>query len=289
MRMLNTRSTQDDALPALLQLPIEIRYMIYKRVLGGMLLHRSNGLICPKWIICRATISEENAQRHFDHAKAPAWCVDDDARRHAGCYKYANSSQSSGLNLLLVCHQVHGEAKHIFLSTNTFSFSRCALLRNFLGVNPPTIAFLPCPTRSHRLAVCSIHIDISFQRTEDAESWNMLIPQIARVLPNLKKINISFNQGAPLVTCGQEGWRNIARDDAAKWEALMQSLLSLASLPLRSATFEINDRYIKRRWSPTLLPLAQPYQMFEELYRWTLEEKQYRARSVREAILQSPI
>ena len=139
--------------------------------------------------------------------------------------------------------------------------------------------------RSHRLAICSIHIDTRFQRKEDAESWNMVIPQIAQLLPNLRNINISLNQGARVVNCNPEGWRNIARDDAAKWEALMQSLLSLASLPLRSATFDINDKHIQGRWSPGRLPLTLFYQTAEGKYRWTLEEKQFRARAVREVIL----
>ena len=130
---------------------------------------------------------------------------------------------------------------------------------------------------------------MSLHRTKDAESWKMIVPTIAQGLPNLRNINISFNQSAQLVRYAQNGEQNIARDDEAQWEALMQSLLSLASLPLRSVTFDINDTYLKRRWffeEGRLLPqVAQPYQMAEELYRWTLEEKQSRARAVREAIL----
>ena len=270
--------------------------MICKHVLGGRLLHRSlhrsNEQICPRWIICRATISEKKAQMHFDHAKAPAWCVEDDANRHVECYKHEcckrpSGSQDLGLDLLLACRQVHGEAKHIFLSTNTFSFSRGSLLRNFLGVYPLTNIFLPCPIRSHRLAVCSIHIDIRFQYKKDAESWIMAMPQIAQLLPNLRNINISFNQR--IVSYNPGGWRNIklptARDEAARWEALMESLLSLASLPLRSATFDIHDEYIQGGWSPGFLPVTQLDQTVEKLYRWTLEEKQSRAKAVREAIL----
>ena len=281
--VVTTRSTQDDSSPRLLQLPIEIRDLIYERVLGGRLLHRSHGHFGPKWIICRATISEKDAQRHFDQAKAPAWCVENDAGRHAGCYRTVNCLHGLDLNLLLACRQVHGEAKHILFSTNTFSFIRCELLQSLLGLDSTTKLLLPCPIRSYRLAVCSIHIDISLQRAEDAGSWNVVMPQIAQVLPNLRNINISFNQDARVVTCDR--WRSIARDDAAKWEVLMQSLLSLASLPLRSATFDINDKYLKSRWLPELLLSTHSYQTAEGLHRWTLEEKQSRARAVREAIL----
>ena len=289
--MLTTRSTQDDASLALLRLPIEIRNMIYKSVLGGMLLHRywRPGPQHFQWLICRATLSEEDAQRHFDQAKAPAWCVENDARRHAdGCYGHANLLHGLDLNLLLACRQVHGEAKHILFSTHTFSFHRCELLQNFLGLDiiPPRFPLVR-PIRSHGLEVRNIHLDIRFHRTRDAGSWKMIIPTIAQVLPNLRNINISFDQGAQLARYDPMGPGNIARDDAAQWEALMESLLSLASLPLRSVTFDINDRDIERRWffdGNRLLPqVLRPYQT--ELYRWTLEEKQSRARAVREAIL----
>ena len=293
--ILTPRSNQYDASPGLLQLPIEIRDMVYRRVLGGMLLHSSrgrfaNGSSRPKWIICRATVSEKNAQRHFDQAKAPAWYVQDDADRHADCYEHA-SPQRLDLNLLSVCRQVHREAKKILFSTNTFSFRRCALLRTFLGLDMPTKPIRPFPSRSHHLAVCSINLDISVRCMKDAESWKMTIPQIAEVLPNLWNINISFTQGTPFFSYDHKDPLNTARDDAAQWKTLMESLLDLASLPLRSATFDINDRNVTHRWCVarcTLPPDAfQAYLMAEKLYRWTLEEKQTRAKAVKDAILRS--
>ena len=239
----------------------------------------------PKWLICRAALSEEEAQRHFDQAKAPAWCVEDDSDRHAECYRYARCLQRSDLDLLLTCRQVHDEANHVPFSTNTFSFRAFVLLRNFLGRN------MPFPSQSQCHAVCTLHVDISFRCTEDAESWRMVLPRIAQIFPNLRNINISFDQGAQPFRCGQKGLWDIARDDAVQWEALMKSLLSLASLPLRNVTFDINDRDIQQRWflggGLVSSQGLQPYGMAEELYRWTLEEKQSRAGAVREAILQS--
>lgn len=270
--------------------------MIYRRVLGGMLLHSSRGRFSsggarPKWIICRATISEKNAQRHFDQAKAPAWYVQDDADRHAECYENACHSQRLDLNLLLACRQVHREAKHILFSTNTFSFRRFALLRTFLGLDIPPTPIRPFPSQSHRLAVCSIHLDISVRCVKDAESWKMIMPQIAEALPNLWNINISFTQGTPYFFYEQKDSSNTARDDAAQWITLMESLPDLASLPLRSATFDINDRNVDHRWSVAraMLPLeaSQAYLMVEESLRWTLEEKQTRAKAVKDAILRS--
>ena len=289
--VVTTRNTQDDTSPGLLQLPIEIRHMIYELVLGGMFLHNSSGHGQRRWSICRAKISEKEAQRRFDQAKAPAWCAEDAVDRHAGCLGYVRHSPLLHLSLLLTCRQVHGEATHILLSTNTFSFSTSALLQNFLGLFKSTESFWPFPGRTHRLAVCSIHLNISFPRTEDAWFWKMVVPKIAQALPNLKNINITLNQGAQLVRYEQDGPWNIARDDAAHWEALMQSLLSLESLPLKSVTFDINDRHIERRWffgKGMMLPqVFEPYQTAEELYRWPLKKKQSRARAVREAILWS--
>ena len=191
----------------------------------------------------------------------------------------------------MTCRQVHGEATHILLSGNTFSCSTSAPLQNFMGLHKSTGSVWPFPGRTHRLAVCNIHLGISFHRTEDACFWKMAVPKIAQSLPNLRNINLTLNQGAQLINYDQEGPWNIARDDAAHWEALMQSLLSLASLPLKSVTFDINDRYIERRWffdEGILLPqVFEPYQMAEDLYRWTLDKKQSRARAVREAILRS--
>lgn len=269
--------------------------MIYGHVLGGMLLHNSRGGPSrPKWIICRATISEKTAQRRFDQAKAPAWYVEDDADRHAECYDNTSHLPRLDLNLLLVCRQVYREAKYILFSTNTFSFRRCAGLRTFLGLdNTPSRQqpLRPFPSRSHHLAVCSIHLNISIQCMKDAESWKMIMPQIATVLPNLWNINISFTQGTPFFSYDQKDPSNVARDDAAQWKTLMESLLDLASLPLRSATFDINDRNVHHRWCVarcTLLPEAfEAYLMAEELYRWTLEEKQLRAKVVKDAILGS--
>ena len=292
--LLTTKSNQHDALPGLLQLPIEIRDIIYRRVLGGMLLHSARGTFPrggsrPKWIVCRATISEKNAQTNFDQAKAPAWCVEDDADRHAECYENANHTQYLDLNLLLACRQVHHEAKHILLSTNTFSFRRCALLRTFLGLDMPSKLFRPFPSRSHHLAVCSIHLDITVRCMKDAESWKMIIPRIAGVLPNLWNINISFTQGTPFFYYNHRDPSDTARNDAAEWKTLMESLPDLASLPLRSATFDINDSNVTHRWDVARLTLSprgfDEYLMAEELYRWTLEEKQSRAKAVKDAIL----
>ena len=293
--ILTTRSNQYDASPGLLQLPIEIRDMIYRRVLGGMLLHSrrgrfSTGASRSKWVICRATISEKNAQRHFDQAKAPAWYVQDDTNRHAECYKTA-SLQRLDLNLLLVCRQVHREAKHILFSTNTFSFRRSSLLGTFLGLDNPTNPKQRLRSRSHHLAVCSIHLDISVRCMEEAWYWKMIMPQIPEVLPNLSNINISFTQGTPLFYYEQEDISKTARDGAAQWQKLMESLLDLEDLPLRSATFDINDRNITHRWSVAetmLIPeVFQEYLMAEKSYRWTIEEKQSRAKAVKDAILRS--
>lgn len=239
----------------------------------------------PKWLICGATLSEEDAQRHFDQAKAPAWCVEDDADRHANCYRYASYLQRSHLDLLSTCRQVHSEAKHVPFSTNTFSFRACVLLRNSLGLN------MPFPRRSHCHAVCSIHLDVSFSCTQDAESWKMFLPKIAQVFPNLRNINISFDQGAQSFRYSQKSLWDVAYGDAAQWKVLMQSLLSLASLSLRNVTFDINDRDIKQRWflggGLLLSQVIQPYEMAERAYRWTIEEKQSRARALKEAILKS--
>ena len=266
--------------------------MIYGHILGGMVLHNSRrGPSRPKWIICRATVSETDAQRRFDQAKAPTWYVQDDADRHAECYDNISHLPRLDLNLLLVCHQVHREAKHILFSSNTFSFRRCAGLRTFLGVDMPTKPLRLVPCRSHHLAICSIHLNISIQCMKDAESWKMIMPQIAKVLPNLWNINISFTQGTPFFSYDYKDPSIVAREDAAQWKILMESLLDLASLPLRSATFDINDRNVHHRWcvARSTLPAEafQAYLMAEELYCWTLEEKQARARAVKDAILRS--
>ena len=271
--------------------------MIYERVLGGMLLHNRYGESYlgrqAKWVICRATISEKNAQRHFDQAKAPAWCVEDDTDRHDNCWRYRIHLRGKDLSLLLACRQVHREAKHIPFSTNTFSFHTGELLHTFLGLEMPlgpsqsflTRNFL---SRNHHLAVCRIHLDIDFYHIADAECWSKIIPRIAEVLPNVWNINISFDQGAEYPYYNETGQPNVAREDAALWEALMQSLLGLASLPLRSATFDISDRDIEQRWSTKRLPKGpESYATAERLYRWTLAEKQSRAKAVKEAILKS--
>ena len=262
--------------------------MIYKNVLGGRIFHMYWSFrqrpFQPKWLICRATLSEEDAQRHFDQAKAPAWCVEHGADCHAKCYRYAGHLQHSDLDLLLTCRQVHGEAKHVPFSTNTFSFRACVPLRDFLGLN------IPFPSQSQCHAVCSIHLNISVGCTEDAESWKMVLPKIAQIFPNLRNINITFHQGTQLFRDGQKSLWDIARDDEAQWKAVIQSLLSLASLPLKTVTFDINDKDIKQRWflggGMLLLQGFQPYERAEEPYRWTIGEKQSRVSAIREDLVE---
>ena len=116
--------------------------------------------------------------------------------------------------------------------------------------------------------------------------------QIANVLPNLRNINISFTQGTPFFSYERRDPSYVARDDAAQWDILMESLLHLASLPLRSVTFDINDRNVCHRWSSARIFLSPPedfdvYLSAEERYRWSLEEKQSRAKAVKDAILRS--
>ena len=261
-----------------------------------MLLHNSRGSPTrPKWIICRATISEKTAQKRFDQAKAPTWYVVDDADRHFECYDNISHLPRLDLKLLLVCRQVYREAKHILFSTNTFSFRRCAGLRTFLGLDTPTrLSPRPFPCRNHHLAICSIHLNISLQCMKDAESWKIIMRQIATVLPNLWNINISFTQGNPYLTNDPndlKGPSRAARDDAAQWEILMESLLDLASLPLRSATFDISDKNVHHRWRSAEMFLSPEkfnrFVLAEECYRWNIVEKQARAKAVKDVILRS--
>jgi hypothetical protein len=275
--LLNIASSQKNASSPLLRLPQEIKNQIYCLVLGGNFLHISldrRSKACSQ--ICKAAISEEEAETYFQNGLPiySVWNIDYGVNRHDTCYEQPGFK----INLLLICHQVHIEARYIVYSANTFSFERPHLLRIFLRL-------LQNANPEHLLAIRSLHIRVSWQQASDEFDWLLAISPISRQLKLLRNINIDIDQGRELTPTFLQRSRTLMIEDNRRWDLLLAELGGLRVLPLKTATCVISDYGIEERWRSQ--PWTAGNRAPEQKYRWALKEKQARAKLLMEAFLHS--
>lgn len=103
-----------------------------------------------------------------------------------------------------------------------------------------------------------------------------------RQMKGLRNININIELGHPERIRSTNPDTSDVLLDSLRWESLFATLQKLHILPLKTATCNISDKDIEKRW---MLQSFYPY--MEHAYRWTLEEKRARAKSLKEAILRT--
>ena len=278
-------SAQHNASSPLLSLPLEIKNLIYELIFGGNIIHinqnPNKGGAKFKSTICRAAISEEEAQKNFDDETNHEWFVPANEDRHSCCrYRKGTTSgdenqrpQLPRLDALRCCRQMYNEAHHVPYSANTFSCADPRTLQNF-------IHSLARGDYDNHLAVRSLIIEVVYScasscETSNHSNWRKTLSTCAKHLKNLNRVNISLEW-----KCWSLG--DVMREVEAKginWRVpWISGILVLKKLPLKSATLVISDAKVYEAFHRFLSPSENPI-------RRTLQEKQEWARYVKEIIL----
>ncbi|CAD6579065.1 MAG: hypothetical protein ASARMPRED_008943 [Alectoria sarmentosa] len=278
---------QHNASSPLLRLPLEVKNLIYKYTFGGRLVHivQNPDERAAKFrnTICRAPISEEEAQENFDSECSNRWYAPANEGRHDCCErdieamingKPKKKPESLSLSLLRCCRQIYNEAHHVPYSANTFSCATQDTLQSF-------ILSLAQGNHENHLAVRSLFIEMVFRGTIHHNIWRKALGTCARYLKNLQKVNISFEWKSWIWMWGARSPADYERKCPGWQSPLMSDILVLKKLPLKFATFVISDGEIGVGSGRT--PFRWPNE--EAANRWTLAEKQEWARYVKEIIL----
>ena len=266
--------------------------MIYNYAFGGNLIHIVNIATFPYRglgnftnTICRAEISEVEAQKNFDDESENDWNAPGNEGRHQRCYCPSSATSRDGekqrpeiLNLgaLRACRQMYNEAHYIPYSANTFACADPSSLQSF-------ILSLSVGGHKNNLAVRSLFLDmVSTTLPEDENAcWRKALSTCVSKCKNVKNVNISLE-----MQCWY--WMHGARSPAEfeakgpNWQTtFISDIFVLKKLPLKSATFVMNDANMNKGVSLITCVIN----LLGELTRWTLEEKREWARYVRELIL----
>lgn len=281
-------SAQHNASSPLLRLPLEVKSLIYKYTFGGQLVHivqnPDEGAAKFRNTICRAPISEEEAQEKFDSESTHHWYAPANEGRHGCCDLKDIEAIIDGtpekkpeilsLSLLRCCRQIYNEAHHVPYSANTFSCATPDTLQSF-------ILSLAQGNHENHLAVRSLFIEMVFKGTIHHNVWRKALGTCAKYLKNLQNVNISFEWNCCPWMWGARSPADFERKGRGWQSPLMSDILMLKKLPLKFATFVISDEEIGH----CLKRMSQWWITDEAANRWTLAEKQEWARYVKEIIL----
>ena len=270
---------------------MEVKNIIYNYAFGGNLIHIVKIAKFPyrgvgnfRNTICRAEISEVEAQKNFDDESKNKWYVPVNQGRHQRCH-YPQSATSSGgekqrpeilnLSALRGCRQMYNEAHHIPYSANTFACADASSLQSFI---------LSLSTGGHKnhLAVRSLFLDMVLSTVPNENAcWRKALNTCVSKCKNVRNVNISLG-----MQCWY--WMQGARSPAAfeakgpNWQTpFMSDIFVLKKLPLKNATCVIGDADMNR--GANLITRLLTF--MDAPTRWTLEEKREWARYIREIIL----
>ncbi len=264
-------------------LPLEVKQLIYTLAFGGNLIHivrnPDKGPAKFRNTICRALISEEEAQQNFDNETMDQWEVPANKGRHECCRLQENETFSPGeerpqvlrLDGLRCCRQIYNEAHHIPYATNTLSCADPETLQSF-------IMSLAQGKAENHLAVRSFFIEMVFRMREPHQKlWTKVLCTFAKFLKNVQKVNICFDWGDSHYFVGPSSPAEFEARGAKRYSPI-SDILVLKKMSLKSATVVVSHS--------TLCEIMKASNFtFPWRSRWTLAEEQEWARYVKEVIL----
>ena len=278
----------------LLALPQEIKNAIYNLVFGRQFIHifgstRSQHSCAATSAlshhICRATLTEFEAQDAQDCADPDAQTIDQNTRmtinhawsisinqnRHDDCYlrdynDFFGRRHQISLSLLRACRQIYFEAKNVPYTHNTFLFHLPFILERFIKQRMQY---------QHHHLIRSIFIDMGLDHEELQDYWTKIINKcVLQKLKYLRCLHVGFEQN--FCDC----WIRDCTFDTAGSNKLYQTVCNMGRLRLDRATVVISDgRWREDFWDTDDLESA------EDPYRWTLAKKQEFSRDMRKALL----
>ena len=218
----------------LLQLPLDIRLLIWTYICGDKLLHihQDNEDDEVVYRICRSPDSEEIIHKRFTKRgnystkSLPEYA--DPWSYHRTCELFRHNLD---LRFLHVCKSIYEEAKQIPYQSNIFSFPYLAMLTLFHRTFPP----------QHRDRVRRLHLHMDMGpkiiNHQDDKSWqDTLSLRLIPAFKNITHINISVVLGS--TAC----WRaELPKNDTDQLPRWLHAVLALQALPLETATVMIYD------------------------------------------------
>lgn len=217
----------------ILQLPHEIKTLIWTYVCGDKLLHvhlDTRDLVTYR--ICHSHDTEEAIHKRFMNRgkytirSLPEYI--DPWMYHSTC---AGEKDYLDLRFLRVCKSIYEEAKPIPYRTNTFSFAYPAAFTQFHNTFP----------RHHKDKVRRLHLHMQMGAREsiygDSQSWqDAILLCLIPAFGNITRINLSVVLGS--TACWSAKLHKNDSDEQPRW---MQAVLALRALPLKTATVMIYD------------------------------------------------
>ena len=266
-------------------MPLEIKNRIYELAFGGHVIHITDeeddddDVVPLSNTICRALISEEEAQENFENETVHPWYAPTNVRRHECCRTRKITTPDEGedqpkalsLGALRSCRQIYNEAHHIPYSANTLSFNNPRVLQSF-------VLSIASGNSGNHLAVRSLSIEVCPWFFFEDPRWTSAVITCAKQLKALQKLNIEIHF---------DTWKSWP-ESPAQWDEprnhrkdIFSSLAALRRLPLRIVTIIISDDHCE----PSLDPLS--FTDLSRMDRWTLNKKKVWAHYIRGILLGS--
>lgn len=231
-------------------LPQEIKNDIYELVLGGHFVHiwtqsvKTRSMLYHQ--VCRAGLSEEEAQEACQKADPDSWYVEGVTDRHRDCYEGDDELPSNvNISLLHVCRRIYHEARFIAFSSNIFSFPDASVMREFIHqINQST---------DFNLAIRSIHLNMDYFGNR-ITGLDKAIGILVNRMKHLEHISISLNQPMNWSTTNEK------EKKVAAMQPMFDCLMRLRKLPLKTMTVVVSDKTLENyfRLPPTAFAWFHP-------------------------------
>ena len=194
--------------------------------------------------------------------------------RHGMCHpfkpKTITQPNQLSMTLLRSCRQIYLEANIVPYTKNTFAINCNLVLERFAKAR--------LRNKQH-LAIRSLYLDVSIVHSSSIDAWSKSMDKaILKCLRSVRCLHLNLVQAycaCSIDLFGYEGFETTIRQ--------MRMFTRLAKLPLKEATLVIDDSSFWVTFSPDFHTVD--YEVMEQEYRWTLEQKQNFSKNVRYTLL----
>lgn len=272
-------------------LPQEIKNRIYYFVCGGQMVHilqndcnhnhvHGDDTTKLSHAICIERIPEEQVQKEFDSANPDTvnWTVAAVEDRHSNCHKPPRKLKRGcpqpgqlSLTLLRSCRQIYMEANMVHYAHNTFAINCNHILERFVRARF---------RNTQNLAIRSLYIDICVTHSSSVDAWSDSINKaVLKRLKSVRRLHLNLEQlycTCSVDVCSYEGSEMTERQG--------KMFKMFCKLPLKEATLVVDDSRFLRPLNNS--STRATYTRLEQMYRWTMKQKQKFSREVRDALLE---
>ena len=245
-----------------LQLPLELKTLIYELACGGQMIRIQNTYKGLAHRLCSAKCSEEEAQTNFD--RPDALYDDSNTANRRGRNLSWLSGMTVKIGFLGCCRQMYMESRSVLYYNNTFVFNSATVLRDFCLKTP-----------RHSLDIIrSVHINVAIcivrQYLRGTWEWEKGFETITSSIQGLKRLYVGIEL--------KYGYERHPPHGLPAQEILLRSILQAGKLDLAVATVILWDDRTTSRWY--LRKISQ----YPNTH-WTLAQKQEWSRYVRRALI----